>query len=429
MIAVHPSAGPSDAGPTAGINVQLIRRDFPILRRLVHGRPLVYLDNAATTHKPRQVIDALTRYYEQHNANVHRAVHTLGEEATELYEGARRKIAAFIGADDPSTVIFTRNTTEAINLVAHSWARRTLKEGDEILLSEAEHHSNLVPWQMTAAETGARLRFIRITPDGLLDMDHAASLLSDRTKLVSVWHVSNVLGSIAPVEALAKMAHSVGAVMLVDGAQSVPHMPVSVRELGCDFLAFSAHKMLGPMGIGVLWGRRDLLEAMEPMLGGGDMIRQVWLDRSSWNEIPWKFEAGTPNAADAVAFGAAVDYLAGIGMENVQAHDRELTEYALHALADVPGLIVYGPKDPHQRGGVISFNLLDVHAHDVGTVLDHEGVAIRAGHHCSQTLMRTLDVTATARASFYIYNTHEEIDALVRALHKVKEVFGSAYYA
>jgi len=393
----------------------------------VHGRPLVYLDNAATTHKPRQVIEALAQYYEAHNANVHRAVHTLGEEATDLYEGARRKVAAFIGADDPHTVIFTRNTTEAINLVAHSWARRTLKEGDEILLSEAEHHSNLVPWQMVAAETGAKLRFMRITPDGLLDLDHAASLLSARTKLVATWHVSNVLGTISPVQALARMAHDVGALMLVDGAQSVPHMPVNVGQLGCDFLAFSAHKMLGPTGIGVLWGRREILEAMEPTLGGGDMIRQVWLDHSSWNDIPWKFEAGTPNIADAVAFGAAVDYLAALGMDRVLAHEQELAAYTLSALAEVPGLEVYGPADPAQRGGVVSFNLADVHPHDVGTVLDHEGVAIRAGHHCCQTLMRKLNVTATARASFYIYNTADEVDAFVKALHKAREVFGSAF--
>ncbi|MGC8834382.1 MAG: cysteine desulfurase [Armatimonadota bacterium] len=410
------------------LDVQSIRKDFPILSSLVHGKPLVYLDNAATTQKPRQVIEALVNFYEKHNANVHRAVYQLGEIATDQYEEARRKIADFIGADDPATVIFTRNATEAINLVAHSWAFRNLKEDDEILLSEAEHHSNLVPWQMAAGATGAKLRFIRITEEGDLDLEHAAGLINSRTKIVAVWHASNVLGSISPVQELARMAHEHGAVMLVDGAQSVPHMPVNVADLGCDFLAFSAHKMLGPTGIGVLWGRRELLESMEPFLGGGDMIRQVWLDRASWNEIPWKFEAGTPNIADAVAFGAAVDYLSRLGMHAVHAYEQELASYALERLSEVPDITVYGPRDPRRRSGVVSFNIAGVHPHDVGTVLDHEGVAVRAGHHCCQPLMRKLGVSATARASFYIYNTLEEVDILVEALNKVRKVFGGGSF-
>lgn len=406
------------------LDVQSIRKDFPILSSLVHGKPLVYLDNAATTQKPRQVIEALVNFYEKHNANVHRAVYQLGEIATDQYEEARRKVADFIGADDPATVIFTRNATEAINLVAHSWALRNLKDDDEILLSEAEHHSNLVPWQMAAAATGAKLRFIRITEEGDLDLEHASGLINGRTRIVAVWHASNVLGSISPVQELARMAHEHGAVVLVDGAQSVPHMPVNVADLECDFLAFSAHKMLGPTGIGVLWGRRELLESMEPFLGGGDMIRQVWLDRASWNEIPWKFEAGTPNIADAIAFGVAVDYLSRLGMHAVHAYEQKLASYALERLSKVPDITVYGPRDPRRRSGVVSFNITDVHPHDVGTVLDHEGVAIRAGHHCCQTLMRKLGVSATARASFYIYNTLEEVDILVEALNKVRKVFG-----
>jgi len=424
MYKVFSKSPPASAQKHGGLDVQSIRKDFPILSRLVHGKPLVYLDNAATTQKPRQVIEALANFYEEYNANVHRAVYQLSEMATDKYEEARRKVADFIGADDPATVIFTRNATEAINLVAHSWASRNLKEGDEILVSEAEHHSNLVPWQMAAAATGAKLRFIRITEEGTLDLDHAASLINSRTKIVAVWHASNVLGSISPVRKLAEMAHEHGAVMLADGAQSVPHMPVNVEDLGCDFLAFSAHKMLGPTGIGVLWGRRELLESMEPLFGGGDMIRQVWLDRASWNEIPWKFEAGTPNIADAIAFGVAVDYLSKLGMQAVHSHEQELASYALKRLSELPEITVYGPKDPRHRSGVISFNIADIHPHDVGTVLDHEGVAIRAGHHCCQPLMRKLGVSATARASFYIYNTFEEVDIFVEALQKVRKVFG-----
>lgn len=411
--------------PDATLNVDAIRRDFPLLAQKVHGHPLVYLDNAATSQKPRQVIQALVGYYEGYNANVHRAVHALGERATDQYEAARAKVAEFIGAADPAAVIFTRNATEAINLVALSWARHSLHEGDEIVLSEAEHHSNLVPWQLVAAETGARLRFIPITPSGELDLEQAERIIGGRTRLVATWHMSNVLGSIAPVRALANLAHAHGALMLVDGAQSVPHMPVNVADLDCDFLAFSAHKMLGPTGIGVLWARPEVLEHMEPVLGGGDMIRQVWLERATWNELPWRFEAGTPNIADAIAFGVAVDYLSALGMDRIQRHERDLVAYALDALSEVPGMTIYGPRNSNARGGVISFNLADIHPHDLGTILDHEGVAIRAGHHCCQPLMRRLGVPATARASFYLYNTPSEVDALVRGLYRAMEVFGN----
>ncbi len=404
-----------------------IRRDFPILERRVRGTKLVYLDNAATTHKPRAVIDALVQYYSHYNSNVHRAVYALSEEATNAYEEARRKIARFINASSPECIIFTRNATEALNLVAYSWARWNLRPGDEILLTEMEHHSNLVPWQLVARERDVRLRFIPVdTSTGKLVLDDLEQLINERTRLVSVTQMSNVLGTINPVKEIARKAHAVGAVMVVDGAQSVPHMPVDVQELDCDFLAFSGHKMLGPTGIGVLYGRYELLEAMEPFLGGGDMIREVWLERATWNQLPYKFEAGTPNIADAIALGVAVDYLTHIGMEAVRAHEMELTGYALEVLSSFgDDITIYGPGDPRQRGGVISFNFADIHPHDLGTILDGEGVAIRAGHHCCQPLMRKLGVAATARASFYIYNLPEEVDALARALRRAKEIFGS----
>ena len=402
------------------------RLDFPILSRRVHGKPLVYLDNAATTQKPMSVIMSMTAYYERTNANVHRGVHTLSQEATSLMEESRARIARFIGADDPATVIFTRNATESINLVAYAWGRRNLKAGDEILLTELEHHSNLIPWQLVARDTGAALKFIPITGrDGLLDLDRLPQLLTSRTKILSLTHASNALGTINPVEELARQARAVGALVLVDGAQSVPHLPVDVKTLGCDFLAFSSHKMLGPNGLGVLWGRRTLLESMEPFLGGGDMIKEVWTDHATWNDLPYKFEAGTPNITGAIALGEAVDYLNRIGMDRVRAHEMELTAYALQRLKDrFPEIILYGPSDPAQRGGVVSFDLPGVHSHDVGTILDREGVAIRAGHHCCQVLMRKLNISGTARASFYLYNTREEVDALVRSLEEVERLFG-----
>lgn len=405
-------------------DVATIRQDFPILQRQVRGKPLVYLDNAATSQKPQVVIDALARYYESYNANVHRGIHTLSDEATDAYEQARLKVARFIKAKSPRGVVFVRNATEAINLVAQAWARKKLKRGDEILLSRMEHHSNLIPWQMVARETGAKLRFVYLNVDGTMNLSNVDDLINDRTRLVAVSHMSNVLGTINPIRQLADLAHAKGALLLADGAQSVPHMPVDVGELDCDFLAFSGHKMLAPTGIGVLYAREELLEEMDPFLGGGNMILEVSCETATWNDIPYKFEAGTPNVAGAIGLAAAIDYLQRLGMENVRQHEIELTAYALEALGQVKDLMIFGPRDPQIRGGVLSFNFLDVHPHDVGTILDQEGVAIRAGHHCCQPLMKWLDVPATARASFYIYNTRDEVDVLVRALTKAKEMMG-----
>jgi cysteine desulfurase/selenocysteine lyase len=407
-------------------DVQALRDDFPVLQRQVHGRPLVYLDNAATTQKPRAVIEALVHFYEHHNANIHRAIHALGEEATEAYEETRVKVSRFIGAPQPETIVFTRNATEALNLVAYSWGRRNLQQGDEILLTEMEHHSNLVPWQRIAQEVGATVRYIGVTDEGTLALDGLDDLIGERTKLVGVTHVSNAFGTINPVREIAAAAHRKGALVVVDGAQSVPHMPVDVQALDCDFLAFSGHKMLGPTGVGVLYGRYELLDEMEPFLTGGEMIRRVRLDGSSWNDVPWKFEAGTPNIADVIAFSAALDYLSALGLENVRAHEEELTRYALRRLLQLEDIVVYGPLDASQRGGVISFNYADIHPHDVGTILDREGVAIRAGHHCAQPLMRRFDMTGTARASFYVYNTRDEVDALIEGIEKVRIFFSDA---
>ena len=407
-------------------DVQAIRRQFPILDREVHGVPLVYLDNAATSQKPQVVIDALVKYYSGYNANVHRGVHTLGDEATVAYEEARVKTARFIGAPDQRSIIFTRNTTEAINLVAYAWGRRHLREGDEILLTEMEHHSNLVPWHLLSAERGVTLRHIPITDEGKLDLSELDQLITPRTRLVSVMHMSNVLGTINPVKLLAERAHAVGALMLVDAAQSVPHMPVDVLDLDCDLMAFSSHKMLGPTGVGVLYGKPEVLETFSPFLGGGEMIEEVYLDRSTYTDLPHRFEAGTPNIADVIAFGVAVDYLTNLGMEQVRAHEIGLTTYTLRALADVDGLTLFGPESPQQRGGVVSFEVDGVHPHDVGQLLDQQGVAVRAGHHCAQPLMRRLGVPATARASFYVYNTEGEIDVLVASLEKVKAFFVNA---
>jgi cysteine desulfurase/selenocysteine lyase len=409
------------------LDVKKIQKDFPILSRKVNGKRLVYLDNAATTQKPSAVIEAEKTYYEKTNANIHRGIHTLSEEGTRQYEAVREKVAGFIGAGSPEGVIFTRNTTEAINLVAWSWARKTLKPGDEILLSAIEHHSNLVPWQLVAQATGAKLQFIPITADGMLDMNQLDALLTRRTKLVSVTAMSNVLGTITPIKEITQKAHAVGARVLVDGAQSVPHLPVKVSDIQCDFLAFSAHKMLGPTGVGVLYGRPDMLDAMDPFLGGGDMILEVYRDHSTWNELPWKFEAGTPNIAGVIAFGAAIDYLEALGMPAIRQHEKALTAYALDQLKKDPHVTLYGPRDPEKQGGVISFNYGAIHPHDLGTLLDQEGIAIRAGHHCCQPLMRDYGISGTSRASFYIYNNQEDVDALMAAIKKAATVFSGAF--
>lgn len=406
------------------IDAAAIRKDFPVLDRKINGRRLVYLDSAASSQKPRAVIEAMGRFFERHNANVHRGIYVLSEEATELYEEARRKTARFINAPEPETVIFTKNATEAINLVAYSWARHNLQPGDEIVTSPIEHHSNLVPWQLAARATGAKLRWFDVTDDGRLDLTNLDELINEKTRLVAVTQASNVLGTIVPVETIAAAARRHGAVVLVDGAQSTPHMAVDVQQLGCDFFAFSGHKMLGPTGIGVLYGRRELLEAMPPFLAGGDMISTVSLEGSEWNELPYKFEAGTPPIAEVVGLGAAVDYLTELGMDAVTAHEQKLLNYAVPRLEEIPGLTVYGPRDVHQRAGLITFNIDDVHPHDLATVLNDEAVAIRAGHHCAQPIMDWLGVPATARASFYVYNTEEDVDRLVAALRVAKEFFG-----
>ncbi len=404
-------------------NVEAIRADFPILQRRVNGYPLVYLDNAATSQKPRQVIEALVHYYEYTNANVHRGLHTLAEEATEAYESARAKVARFIGAE-PECVVFTRNATEAINLVAYAWGLANLKQGDGIVLSEMEHHSNIVPWQLMARITGAQLHYVPFTSEGELDMEAFEEALRQEPKLVAVTHVSNVLGTINPVEEITRKAHAVGAKVLIDGAQAAPHKMVDVTRIGCDFYAFSGHKMLAPTGIGALYARRELLEEMPPFLGGGSMIRRVTHEYSTWADIPTKFEAGTPNIADGIAFGAAVDYLQQVGMEAIQQHEQQLTAETLRLLEAEEDIVVYGPRDPKRRCGLVSFNFKHVHPHDVAQVLDARGIAIRAGHHCCQLIMRRLDVTATARVSFYLYNTIEEVRTFWKALDDVRKVFG-----
>jgi cysteine desulfurase/selenocysteine lyase len=412
----------------SGLDVERIRRDFPILSREVHGRPLVYLDNAATSQKPRQVIDALVHYYEHYNANIHRAIHQLGEEATAAYEGVRGKVARFIKAPSEECIVFTRNATEALNLVAYAWGRPNLRKGDEILLTEMEHHSNIVPWQVLAGEKGAQLRYVGLTAEQTLDLPGGGleGYLNDRTRLVSMTHVSNGVGTINPAEAAVRAGHAAGALVLLDAAQSVPHLPVDVQALDCDFLVFSGHKMLAPTGIGVLYARRELLEEMQPFLTGGDMIKKVTLEETTWNDIPWKFEAGTPNVGDVIGLGAAIDYLSALGMENVRHHEIEITAYALRRMRQLEDVTIYGPPEAEQRGGVVSFNLADIHAHDVGTVLDRYGVAIRTGHHCNQPLMQRLGVAGTARASFYIYNTLEEVDALVEATQEARSFFAGS---
>jgi len=406
------------------LNVEILREDFPILKRAVQeGSLLAYLDSTATSQKPLAVIDAMNEYYRRSNSNIHRGVHTLAEEATALYEAARDRITKFINAVSAREIIYTRNTTESINLVAYSWGRSHLKSGDVVILTEMEHHSNLVPWQMLQSELGIRLEFIPVTEEGLLDLDAYRILLERKPKLVSFTHMSNVLGTINPVAEVATLAHSVGAMVLVDGAQSVPHLPVDVQALDVDFYAFSAHKMCGPTGIGILYGKEEWLVAMPPFLGGGDMIKEVHLHSFKANSLPHKWEAGTPAIAEAVGFGAAVDYLSKIGMEEIQTHEHAMTEYALDRLVEIPGVKVLGPT-AEKKGGVVAFTVNGIHPHDVAQILDRDGIAIRAGHHCAQPLHEKFGIPASSRASFYFYNTAEEVDRLVAGIYKVKELFG-----
>lgn len=402
-------------------NPHQYRGDFPILGEKVHGKQLIYLDNAATTQKPIQVIDAISDYYRHYNANVHRAIHKLGETATEAFENSRKTIARFISAPSEKQVIFTRGTTEAINLVASGWGRKFIGAGDEIILSEMEHHSNLIPWQLLAKEVGAKLKFIPFKEDGTIDFPVYETLLSSHTKLVTITHMSNVFGTINPVIRIVQMAHDRGIPVLFDAAQSVPHLPVNVEHLNCDFFAFSGHKMLGPTGIGILYAKSQILENMNPYQGGGEMISSVWFEEATWNEIPHKFEAGTPNIAGAIGMAKAVEYLENVGMVNLTLYEQELTTHGLEKMAEIPGMKIYGAAP--ERGGIISFNLGDIHPHDLSHFLDQQGIAVRAGHHCAQPVMRKLNIAATTRVSFYFYNTKEEIDSFVDQLKKAKEFF------
>jgi cysteine desulfurase/selenocysteine lyase len=401
-----------------------LRKDFPILQTLIHGKPLVYLDNAATSQRPAQVIEAYTTFSQSENANVHRGIHSLAELATEEYERARSKVRIFIEAPSRQEIVFTRGTTESINLVCYSYGRKFLKRGDVIVLSAMEHHANLVPWQLVAKSTGAKLRFWPMKPDGTLDMSAADDVLQAPVKIVALTHVSNVLGTVNPVKEITTLAHKIGATVLIDGAQAAPHMPVDVSEIGCDFYAFSGHKMCGPTGIGVLWGREDLLEEMEPFMTGGEMIREVSLESATWNDLPYKFEAGTPPISEAVSLGVAIDYLDTIGMEWIQEHDRELVTHAMRLLSSEEGVQIYGPRENH--AALVSFNVEGVPPHDLATLLDRDGIAVRAGQQCAQPLMHWLGVPATARASFYLYNLPEEIDRLIEGIRKAKEIFGHA---
>ena len=407
------------------LNIENIRKDFPILQRKVHtGKPLVYFDNAATSQKPIQVIDAIRDYYLNYNSNIHRAVHQLAEESTAAFELTRDKVAKFINAKNREEVVFVRGTTEAINLIAYSWGRQNVQKDDIIVTTEYEHHSNIVPWQLLAKEKGAKLQYIGVDDKGELILDQLDEYLdTGRVKLVTVSHMSNVLGTISPVEDMITKCHKKGVKVLLDAAQSVPHMKADVQKLNCDFFVFSAHKMLGPTGVGVLWARREILDSMPPFHGGGDMIREVHKYETTWNDLPFKFEAGTPNIADVIGFSAAIDYLNAIGMDKVREHEVELTKYALDKISAVKGIILYGTPDMSKRGGVISFNLGDIHPHDLATIIDEDGVAIRSGHHCAQVLMERLEVAATSRASFYIYNTKDEIDVFIRSLNRARELF------
>ena len=414
-----------------GLDTKKIRADFPILTRDIRGKKLVYLDNAATSQKPNQVIDAITDYYRQHNANVHRGVHKLSEEATQAYEGARKKVADFVNAGDVRQIVFTRNATEAINLVAYSWGRKNIKKGDEILLTQMEHHSNLVPWQLLAKAAGAKLKFISVNSNGELELNKLEEIVSKKTKLVALTHVSNVLGTINPVKQVVERIKNLDSSIkiLVDGAQAVPHLPVSIQHINPDFYVFTGHKMLGPTGIGVLYAKKEILEEMDPFLGGGEMILEVGWEKSSWNYIPWKFEAGTQNIAGVVGLGVAIDYLNSLGMKNVREHEKELTDYALEELKKIKNLVTYGPRVVEKRSGVISFNIVDekgkvaIHPHDLASILDSEGIATRSGHHCAQPLMRVLKIPAAARISFNVYNSQEEINSLIPAIDKAKKIF------
>lgn len=406
------------------MDVKSIRQMFPILDQEVNGHPLVYLDSSATSQKPLPVIEAIDTYYRQDNSNVHRGVHTLGNRATEKYEGAREKVRRFIHASSTAEIIFTRGTTTSINTVAYSYARQNLKAGDEVVITPMEHHSNIIPWQQAVKATGATLKYIPLEKDGTIALESVRDTITSKTKVVAVTHVSNVLGTINPVKEIAEIAHQNGAVMLVDGAQGAPHLAVDVIDMDCDFYAFSGHKMGGPTGIGVLYGKRELLENMEPVEFGGEMIDFVRLYDSTWKELPWKFEGGTPIIAGAIGLGAAIDFLNDVGMENIKAHEHQLVRYALDKFRTIDGITIYGPEE---RAGLVTFNLDNVHPHDTATALDMEGIAVRAGHHCAQPLMRWLEVTATARASFYVYNTEEDIDRLVSGLVKTKEYFGDVF--
>jgi cysteine desulfurase/selenocysteine lyase len=406
------------------MDAERIRKDFPVLDQQVNGHRLVYLDNGATSQRPTAVIEEVKRFDEEDNSNVHRSVHTLGQRATDQFEGARTKLAELINAPSTKGVIFTKSATESLNLVAYAWGRHHLVPGDEVLISEMEHHSNIVSWQLACKDTGATIRAIPVTENGTLDLAEYERLLTNKTKVVAIAHVSNVLGTINPIAEMAAKAHDVGAIVVCDGAQGAPHMEVDLAALDCDFYAGTGHKMCAPTGIGFLWGREQILENMEPFHGGGDMILDVWIDHATYNDIPYKFEAGTPPIGQAIGLGAAIDYLNAIGMKAIREHEIEMTQYALARLAEIPDITVYGPKDAHLKGGLVSFNIENIHPHDVGTIMDGMGVAIRSGHHCAKPLMRKLGVSATNRASFYIYNTHSDVDALVDALESCRKMFG-----
>ena len=406
---------------------QEIKSYFPILNQEINGHPLIYLDSAATSQKPVQVIEALKDYYEQDNANVHRGVHTLGNRATEKYEGAREKVRKFINANSMEEIIFLRGTTTAMNLVAQSYGRANVDEGDEIVITYMEHHSNIIPWQQLAKERGAILKYVELEKDGTISLEQVRAAVTERTKIVSMVYVSNVLGTMNPVKEVAQIAHENGAVMVVDGAQAAPHLKIDVQQLDCDFFAFSGHKMCGPTGIGVLYGKKELLNDMEPVEFGGEMIDFVGLYDSTWKELPWKFEGGTPIIAGAVGLGAAIDFLNEIGLDEIEKHEHQMAAYAMENMSTIEGLDIYGPADPQQRAGIVTFNLNDVHPHDVATVLDMSGIAVRAGHHCAQPLMKWLEVSATARASFYLYNSESDVDRLVEGLCSAKEYFNDVF--
>ena len=408
------------------INIDQIRNDFPILSRKINGHQLVYLDNAATTHKPRSVINSLVDFYENHNSNVHRGVHTLSMEATDKFEEAREKISKFINSQTSQSIIWTRNASESLNIISYSWGNKNIGEGDEILLSPMEHHSNLIPWQELARTKGAKIKFLSLNIDGTLDLSNIDELITLKTKLVSIVHVSNALGTINPVKELCEKAHQVGALFVLDGAQSVPHMSVDVQDIGCDFFVFSGHKMMGPTGIGVLYGKMEILEEMDPVFTGGEMVLEVTYEKASWADIPMRFEAGTPNIADSIALGTAVDYLQNIGMENIHDYEKNITSYALKKFntLESEGVTLFGPKSSDQKGAVFSFHIPNIHPHDLGTILDGMGIAVRTGHHCAMPLIKSLGVSATARASFYVYNTIEEVDTLIDGIKSAIRYFG-----